>query len=61
MKCCEFLEDVYDEKELIWIKDKGYPVTFEDKKLYYFGKPLINSISKEFENELFKIVIIEED
>lgn len=52
-KYCKFLKDVECDMKIIWKEGREYLVTYEDEKVYYFGNPIRNGISKEYENESF--------
>ena len=55
-KYCKFLQDVKDDNELIWEKDKEYLIIYENKENYYFGEPITNGIDKKIEGTLFIVI-----
>lgn len=58
-KYCIFNKDMYDGKQLVWRKYERYKVTFENEKVYYFGR-LINDINygigKDSENKNYIVI-----
>jgi len=51
-KYCKFLEDIYDDQELIWQKGQSYLVIFENDELYQFGD---HAISKKDEGKYYTV------
>ena len=65
---CRFIEDIKDDKEIIFHKDIEYKITYETEDTYYFNeyklldenqKEYTTGISKEYKGKLFKVVTIE--
>lgn len=59
-KYCIFNKNIYDNEQLIWEKDKKYKVTFENDKLYYFGK-LVNDIDYGIDKQSESYVVVDEE